>query len=122
MVSLFDFNSCNRATEFGYGVIPPFRRQGVGKRMLAAAFDRFFPAMDFNKLYCQTDSFDTASVKLLVSLGMTRDAVLRDTMSRMVVFMTTTSSAFSEVSGRIGPQRQRGRRQRDAKPECLRKS
>jgi ribosomal-protein-alanine N-acetyltransferase len=46
--------------------------------MLATAFDQFFPAMDFNKLHCQTAAFNTASARLLVSLGMTRDAVLRE--------------------------------------------
>ena len=76
-VNLFDFNSRNRSAEFGYGVILPRRGQGVGKRMLVAAFDEFFPSMGFNKLHCQTASFNTPSVRLLMSLGMRRDAVLR---------------------------------------------
>jgi ribosomal-protein-alanine N-acetyltransferase len=33
--------------------------------------------MDFNKLYCQTASFNIPSVKLLESIGLVRDAVLR---------------------------------------------
>ncbi len=76
-VTLFNFNSRNRSAEFGFGVVPPLRGRGVAKEMLTAAFDLFFPSMDLNKLYCQTASFNTASVRLLESLEMTRDAILR---------------------------------------------
>ena len=76
-VSLFDFNSRNRSAEFGYGIVSSQRGKGIGKRMLASAFDLFFHQMDFNKLHCQTGSFNMASVRLLESLGLTRDAVLR---------------------------------------------
>jgi [ribosomal protein S5]-alanine N-acetyltransferase len=76
-VTLFDFNSRNRSAEFGYGLIPELRGHGEGKRMLACAFDLFFQTMDLNKLYCQTASFNIPSVRLLESLGLTRDAILR---------------------------------------------
>jgi len=76
-VSLFDFNVRNRSAEFGYGIISPQRRKGIGKRMLACAFDLFFHKTELNKLHCQTASFNIASVRLLESLGLTRDAVLR---------------------------------------------
>ena len=76
-VSLFDFNPRNRSAEFGYGIIRPLRGKGIGKRMLAVAFDHFFCEADLNKLYCQTASFNVPSVRLLESLGLNRDGVLR---------------------------------------------
>jgi ribosomal-protein-alanine N-acetyltransferase len=76
-VSLFALNSRNRSAEFGYGIVSSQRRKGIGKLMLSAAFDLFFGQMDLGKAYCQTASFNVASVRLLESLGLTRDAVLR---------------------------------------------
>jgi [ribosomal protein S5]-alanine N-acetyltransferase len=76
-VTLFDFNSRNRSVEFGYGVIPAARGRGIGRRMLVSAFDRFFQRPALSKLHCQTASFNLSSVRLLESLKLTRDAVLR---------------------------------------------
>jgi RimJ/RimL family protein N-acetyltransferase len=76
-VTLFNLNPRNRSAEFGYGIVPPLRRQRLATTILAEAFDLFFPMLDLNKLYCQTASFNTASVRLLKRLGMTRDAILR---------------------------------------------
>ena len=36
-----------------------------------------FPSLDLNKLHCQAASFNTASVRLLQWLELTRDGVLR---------------------------------------------
>jgi len=76
-VSLFNLNSRNQAAEFGYGLVKPMRGQGWGRHMLATAFDHFFATTDLNKLHCQTASFNTPSVRMLESLGLTRDGVLR---------------------------------------------
>jgi RimJ/RimL family protein N-acetyltransferase len=76
-VSLFDFNRRNRSAEFGYGIVRPLRGRRIGRQMLACAFDHFFRQPNFNKLYCQTASFNIPSVRLLESLGLKRDAVLR---------------------------------------------
>jgi RimJ/RimL family protein N-acetyltransferase len=76
-ISLFDYNSRNRSAEFGYGIVRPLRGKRIGRPMLVCAFDRFFTTTDLNKLYCQTASFNVASVRLLESLGLTRDGVLR---------------------------------------------
>jgi ribosomal-protein-alanine N-acetyltransferase len=76
-VSLFNFNSRNRAAEFGYGLVEPLRGQRLGQRMLATAFDHFFATTDLNKLQCRTASFNIPSVRMLESLGLTRDGVLR---------------------------------------------
>ena len=76
--SLFDFNPRNRSAEFGYGVVPRLRGQGLARPMLAEAFDRAFAEHDLNKLHCQTAACNRPSVRLLESLGMRRDAVLRE--------------------------------------------
>src|SRR5262249_5868961 len=76
-VTLFDFNMRNRSAEFGYGLVPEARGRGIGKRMLRCAFDTFFQRPTLNKLHCQTASFNVPSVRLLESLNMTRDAILR---------------------------------------------
>jgi ribosomal-protein-alanine N-acetyltransferase len=49
----------------------------LGQRMLATAFDHFFATTDLNKLQCRTASFNIPSVRMLESLGLTRDGVLR---------------------------------------------
>jgi [ribosomal protein S5]-alanine N-acetyltransferase len=76
-VSLFDFNTRNRSAEFGYGLVRPLRGRRIAKQMLACAFDHVFAATELNKLHCQTASFNLASVRLMESLGMTRDGILR---------------------------------------------
>jgi len=75
--SYFDVNSRNRSCEFGYTINPCFRNKGVGAQMLACCINYLFNNMDFNKLYCQTASFNVASVKLLEKLGFNRDGILR---------------------------------------------
>lgn len=77
-VQCFDFNSRNRSAEFGYCVNPLFRGRGVGRRMLIMAITDIFEREGLNKLYCQTAEFNVASVRLLESLGMHRDGILRE--------------------------------------------
>lgn len=76
-VIVFDFNPRNRSAEFGYGVTRALRSQGIGREMLTTFFSRTFTDTDLNKLYCHTASFNTPSVRLLNSLGLSRDGVLR---------------------------------------------
>jgi RimJ/RimL family protein N-acetyltransferase len=73
----FDYNIRNQSAEFGYILKPEFRGKGYSKLMLKEAFNYIFTETDMNKLYCQTASFNTASVKLLKSLGMHLDGNLR---------------------------------------------
>ena len=77
-VQCFDFNSRNRSAEFGYSVNPLFRGRGVGRCMLTMAITALFDRESLNKLYCQTAEFNVASVRLLESLGMHRDGILRE--------------------------------------------
>ena len=74
----FDINPRNRSAEFGYTVNPAWRSQGIGKKMVWAGIDYVFSATNFNKLYCQTAAFNKPSVRLLESLGLHRDGILRE--------------------------------------------
>ncbi len=77
-VIVFDFNPRNRSAEFGYGLAPEHRGQGIGHEMLTVFFTRTFTDTDLNKLYCSTAAFNTPSVRLLNGLGLSRDGVLRE--------------------------------------------
>ena len=46
--------------------------------MLTEFISHMFTDKNFNKLHCQTASFNEPSVKMLERLGFSRDAVLRE--------------------------------------------
>ena len=73
----FDINTRNKSCEFGYVIDPVRRNTGLGKKMLAECINYLFKNTDLNKIYCQTASFNTPSVKLLEGLGFKRDGILR---------------------------------------------
>ncbi len=74
----FDMNERNKSCEFGYLIDPGQRNKGLGKKMLRTCIDYLFNTHDLNKIYCQTASFNTPSIKLLESMRFHRDAVLRE--------------------------------------------
>lgn len=74
----FDVNERNRSCEFGYKINPDFRNQGYGKEMLKEFISYMFTKKNFNKLYCQTASFNIPSVKMLQRLGFNLDGILRE--------------------------------------------
>jgi RimJ/RimL family protein N-acetyltransferase len=76
--TFFDMNERNRSCEVGYSVNPSLRGKGIGTKMLKTCINYLFNNLDLNKVYCQTASFNTASVKLLEGLGFHRDGILRE--------------------------------------------
>ncbi|HMS66156.1 MAG TPA: GNAT family protein [Ignavibacteria bacterium] len=76
--TLFNFNDRNRSAEFGYIVNPELRNKGIGSEMIRFFLNEIFTKTKFNKLYCQTAAFNTASVKMIEKLGFSKDAVLRE--------------------------------------------
>lgn len=74
----FSINKRNKSCEFGYAVNPKQRGKGIGAKMVKQCVSYLFKNYDFNKLYCQTGSFNKPSIKILKSLGFHRDAVLRE--------------------------------------------
>jgi RimJ/RimL family protein N-acetyltransferase len=87
-ITVFDFNSRSRCAEFGYQVHKDFRGMGLSKILLAEMFDHYFNEPVFfagtsmecsmNKLYCQTAEFNAPSIRLVKSMGMRLDGVLRE--------------------------------------------
>lgn len=76
--TFFDVNSRNQSAEFGYVVHPAFRKRGIGTSMVITGVDYLFSEIKLNKVYCQTATFNIASVRLLERLGFHKDAVLRE--------------------------------------------
>ena len=74
----FSINKRNRSCECGYSINPKHRGKGIGTKMISCCVSYLFTNYDFNKLYCQTGSFNKSSVKILKKLGFTRDGVLRE--------------------------------------------
>lgn len=74
----FDVNERNRSCEFGYKINPEFRNLGYGKQMLREFISHMFANKNYNKLYCQTASFNIPSIKMLRRLGFNLDGILRE--------------------------------------------
>ena len=74
----FSINKRNKSCECGYAINPAHRGKGIGKKMLRHSINYLFKNYDFNKLYCQTGSFNKPSIKILKDLGFHRDGVLRE--------------------------------------------
>ncbi len=74
----FNVNERNRSCELGYKINPDYRNKGYGKKMVQEFISHLFTTKDFNKLYCQTASFNKPSVKMLERLGFKRDGILRE--------------------------------------------
>lgn len=74
----FSINKRNKSCECGYAVNPRYQGKGIGTKMIRFSVNYLFKNYDFNKLYCQTGSFNKPSVKILKGLGFHRDGVLRE--------------------------------------------
>lgn len=73
-----DYNPRNRSVEIGYYLHPVYRRHGLMKRALTLFCSLLFEHMRLHKVYAQTASFNTASARLLRSVGFQLDGTLRD--------------------------------------------
>jgi RimJ/RimL family protein N-acetyltransferase len=77
-VSFFDLNTLNRSAELGLIVDPDERRKGYGSDALKVLIRYLFSYRGLNKVYAQTAEYNTNTVALLESLGLKKDATLRD--------------------------------------------
>ncbi len=78
LIATYGPNLRNRSAEFGYTVNPSSRGLGIGGKMLKHCINKIFSTTDLNKLYGQTGSFNTPSVKMLKKAEFHRDAILRE--------------------------------------------
>ncbi len=74
----FSINRRNKSCECGYAINPEYHGKGLGTKMIKHCVSHVFKNYNFNKLYCQTGSFNKPSVKILKNLGFHRDGVLRE--------------------------------------------
>lgn len=74
----FEFNPRNRSCEIGYTTAPGARGKGYAREGVAVLLGYLFDGLGMNKVHAQTGAFNAASIRLLESLGFTRDGVLRE--------------------------------------------
>jgi ribosomal-protein-alanine N-acetyltransferase len=67
----------NRA-EIGYDMLPEFRERGIMKEALTHMIDYVFGTVRLNRLEALIDPRNTASIRLVESLGFSRDGLLRE--------------------------------------------
>lgn len=77
-VTYFDLNTLNRTAELGLVVDPDERRKGYGADALRVLIRYLFKYRGLNKVYAQTAQFNTQAIALVESLGLKKDATLRD--------------------------------------------
>ncbi len=77
-IRFFDLNPRNRSCEIGYITAPGARGQGYAREGVAVLLDYLFDGLGLNKVQAQTGAFNATSIRLLESLGFSRDAVLRE--------------------------------------------
>lgn len=77
-ISVSDYNPRNQSVELGYHTLPKFRKNGYTKSAIKAILKLLFDFADINKVYAQTACFNMESIRLLTSLGFSKDAVLRE--------------------------------------------
>ncbi len=77
-IRCFGLNPRNRSVEIGYLIAPDQRGRGYGRDGVATLLNHLFEELGLNKAYAQTASFNEPSIRLLESLGFTRDGVLRE--------------------------------------------
>ncbi|MCR4944890.1 MAG: GNAT family N-acetyltransferase [Clostridium sp.] len=76
-ISFYDYNSRNKSVELGYVLRSKFMKKGYMRRSLKEVCRAILEETEINKIYAQTGSFNSSSIKLLMSLVFKRDAVLR---------------------------------------------
>jgi ribosomal-protein-alanine N-acetyltransferase len=77
-IRFFDVNPRNRSCEIGYIAAPGARGKGYAREGVAVLLDYLFDGLGLNKVQAQTGAFNATSIRLLESLGFSRDAVLRE--------------------------------------------
>lgn len=75
--------------ELGYMIVPGFERQGIARECLTALITHLFRAEGVHRIYGDVDPRNTASNRLLQSLGFTREAHLRDAMKTHIGWCDT---------------------------------
>lgn len=77
-ISLFDYNSRNKAIEIGYFIFKEFRNKRYASEIIDVIKKICFEKLEINKIIAQTGSFNEKSIKLLEKSGFCREGTLRE--------------------------------------------
>ncbi|TIX50456.1 GNAT family N-acetyltransferase [Alteraurantiacibacter aquimixticola] len=75
--------------EIGYMILPNMQRQGIARECVSALVTHLFRSEGAHRLFADIDPRNTASNRLVRSLGFTREAHLRDAMKTHIGWCDT---------------------------------
>lgn len=70
----------DQVAEIGYMLVPGIEKQGIASECLSALITHLFRTEGIHRLHADVDPRNTSSARLLLKLGFTREAHLRDAM------------------------------------------
>ncbi len=76
-ISLYSYNSRNKSVEIGYILNANYQAKGIMSNAIKFLVLQLFSTGDFNKIYCQTASFNQKSLALLNRCGFVKEGILR---------------------------------------------
>ena len=76
-------------SEIGYIIVPGNERQGIAKECVSALITHLFRTEGVHRIFADVDPRNTASNRLLQSLGFTREAHLREAMKTHIGWCDT---------------------------------
>ncbi|MDF1543505.1 MAG: GNAT family protein [bacterium] len=77
-ISFFNYNNLNRSAELGILIDPDERKNGFAQDAMKTLIGFLFLQRDLYKVHAQTWEKNSGSIKLLESIGFSRDGVLRN--------------------------------------------
>ena len=86
---MFASSPHDEVAEIGYIIVPGNEGQGIARECLSALITQLFRAEGFHRIFGDVDPRNTASNRLLQSLGFTREAHLRDAMKTHIGWCDT---------------------------------
>lgn len=86
---LFASERSTAVAELGYIMVPGNEGQGIARECLAALITHLFREEGYHRVFGDVDPRNTPSARLLLSLGFTREAHLRDAMKTHIGWCDT---------------------------------
>jgi len=77
---MFTSSPHEQVAEIGYIIVPGHEGQGIARECLCALITHLFRVEGFHRIFGDVDPRNTSSARLLLKLGFTREAHLRDAM------------------------------------------
>ncbi|PID82241.1 MAG: hypothetical protein CSB16_02290 [Clostridiales bacterium] len=77
-ISFYNYNERNYSVELGYFLSDSYQGVGIMTQIIKYIIDKLFSSDGFNKIYCQTASFNDKSCDLLKKCGFSQEGLLRE--------------------------------------------